>query len=98
MIQNWVSEPLIDLKGKGRDTSSTDKTADSSEVAKRDAVLRSSMVIVPAGDEAKTINCPVCKEPLKSEFQEDEEEWVWRNAVKVKDKVRFLECQFSFAR
>lgn len=31
--------------------------------------------------------CPVCKEVLKSEFQEDEEEWIWRNAVRVGDKV-----------
>ena len=47
---------------------------------------------MPPGDEAKPISCPICKEPLKSEFLEDDEEWVWRNAVKREDKVRFDFC------
>lgn len=88
-FKDWVSEPLIDIKGKGRESSGT-KTSDvslSGEAGKRDATLRASIVVVPPGDEAKTISCPVCKEVLKSEFQEDEEEWVWRNAVQIKDKV-----------
>ena len=42
---------------------------------------------MPPGDEAKPISCPICKEPLKSEFLEDDEEWVWRNAVKRDEKV-----------
>ena len=46
-------------------------------------------MVVPPGDEVKNISCPVCKESLKSEFLEDDEEWVWRNAVLVKDKVMF---------
>ena len=98
LFKDWVSEPLIDIKGKGRETSDT-KTSDvslSGEAGKRDAALRASVVVVPPGDEAKTISCPVCKEVLKSEFQEDEEEWVWRNAVQIKDKVpwslEFLLC------
>ena len=57
------------------------------EASKREAELRASVVIVPTGDEAKLINCPVCKETLKSEFQDDDEEWVWKNAIQVKDKV-----------
>ena len=44
-------------------------------------------VVVPPGDEAKPISCPICKETLKSEFMEDDEEWVWRNAVKKDDRV-----------
>ena len=47
-------------------------------------------VVVPPGDEAKPISCPICKETLKSEFMEDDEEWVWRNAVKKDDRVRFV--------
>ena len=44
-------------------------------------------VVVPPGDEAKAISCPICKEQLKSEFLEDDEEWVWRNAIKKDDRV-----------
>ena len=91
MKKDWLSEPVVDLKGKGRETTvNNDKVTDahvSTETIKRNDTLRASVVVVPPGDEAKTIHCPVCKEPLKSEFQEDEEEWIWRNALQVKDKV-----------
>lgn len=59
------------------------------EAAEREKALRASFVVVPPGDEAKSISCPVCKETLKSEFMEEDEEWVWLNAVRVKDKVCF---------
>ena len=68
------------------------KAVAAEEAAKRDAELRAMFVVVPPGDEAKPISCPICKEPLKSEFMEDDEEWVWRNAVKREDKVRFDFC------
>ncbi len=58
------------------------------EAAKHDAELGAMFVVVPPGDEAKSIACPICKETPKSEFLEDEEEWVWRKAVKKYDRVR----------
>jgi pre-mRNA cleavage complex 2 protein Pcf11 len=63
------------------------KAAAAAEAAKREAELRAQYVVVPAGDEAKPISCPICKETLKSEFLEDEEEWVWKNAVKKDERV-----------
>ena len=51
--------------------------------------LRAQFVVVPPGDEAKSISCPICKENMKSEFMEDDEEWVWRNAVMKDDKVSY---------
>lgn len=50
--------------------------------------LKSQYVPVPPGDEAKHLSCPICKEMLQVEFLEDEEEWVWRNAIKKDDRVR----------
>jgi pre-mRNA cleavage complex 2 protein Pcf11 len=47
------------------------------EAAKRDSELRALYVVVLPGDEAKPISCPICKEMLKSEFLEDDEDWVW---------------------
>jgi hypothetical protein len=64
------------------------KAAAAAEVLKRDAELRALFVVVPPGDEAKPISCPICKESLKSEFLEDDEEWVWKNAIMKDDKVR----------
>ena len=43
--------------------------------------------MVPPGDEAKPISCPICKETIKSEFLEDDEDWVWKNAIKKDDRV-----------
>jgi len=63
--------------------------AAAAEVAKRDAELRAQYVVVPPGDEAKAISCPICKETLKSEFLEDDEDWVWKNAVMKDDRVRY---------
>ena len=68
----------------------TGKAVAAEEAAKREADLRAMFVVVPAGDEAKAISCPICKEPLKSEFLEDDEDWVWRNAIKKDDRVREL--------
>jgi pre-mRNA cleavage complex 2 protein Pcf11 len=63
------------------------KAVAAAEAAQRVAELRSQFVVVPPGDEAKSISCPICKETMKSEFLEDDEEWVWRNAVKRDDRV-----------
>ena len=79
-----------DVKGKGRadGRSTSSRAAAAQEAAQREAELRAMFVVVPPGDEAKAISCPICKEPLKSEFLEDDEDWVWRNAIKKDDRVR----------
>lgn len=79
------------MKGKGRvdgPRSTNNKATFAVEAAQRDAELRAQFVVVPPGDEAKPISCPICKETLKTEFLEDDEEWVWKNAVRKDDKVR----------
>lgn len=77
------------MKGKGRaDLAPTSAKAIAAAAVERDASLRQMYVVVPPGDESKTIKCPICKEQLKTEFMEDDEEWVWRNAIMVKGKVR----------
>ncbi len=47
--------------------------------------------IPSTGGESK---CEVCQEPLEKYFDEDEEIWMIRDAVKVGDKVRtlFFQC------
>ena len=39
------------------------------------------------GEESKVVKCPICKEQLDTQFLEDDEEWVWRNAITVMGKV-----------
>ena len=51
--------------------------------------LAKKWVVVPAEDKAGggKRRCPICKEEFVDEFVQDEEEWVWRNCVKVKNSV-----------
>jgi hypothetical protein len=74
---------------------SNPKAEAAAEQAKKEAELRAQFVVVPAGDEATPISCPICKESLKPEFLEDDEEWVWKNAVRKDDKVCFILCAMN---
>ncbi|TFK55983.1 hypothetical protein OE88DRAFT_1652537 [Heliocybe sulcata] len=91
-VEDWIHE-ISDSKGKGRaDRRLTAKETAAAAAKEEEAVLRASHVVVPPGDEAKPISCPICKETLPSEFLEDEEEWVWKNAVKKDDRIYHATC------
>ncbi|GAB1519691.1 mRNA 3' end processing factor [Rhizoctonia solani] len=66
--------------------------AQAAAAEERLAKLRESYVVVPPGEEAKPALCPICKESIKSEYLEDDEEWVWRNAVNVKGQIYHATC------
>jgi pre-mRNA cleavage complex 2 protein Pcf11 len=85
--QDWLLDSSTARKGKGRADGPNGRIAIVEDREKRLAELRAQFVVVPAGDEAKQIACPVCKELLKAEFNEDEEEWIWRNATRVDERV-----------
>lgn len=84
-----MNDVAVDAKGKRRADGSSAKEAAAAAAAEHEAKLRESYVVVPAGDEAKSIQCPICKEILKSEFLEDDEDWVWMNAVRIQGRVSF---------
>ncbi|KAJ7180206.1 hypothetical protein C8R43DRAFT_972196 [Mycena crocata] len=99
-VEDWVHDLSLDVKGKGREDGVRPlnaKAAAAAEVAKRDADLRAQYVVVPPGEEAKPVACPICKEPFKSEFLEDDEDWVWRNAVLKDDRVFHATCHAEAA-
>ena len=64
-----------------------------SEKAKAEAAiqlrkeLEARVVVVPPGSEGKSATCRICMEDIPIEFDEDEEQWVWRNAVIQGEKV-----------
>jgi len=68
------------------------KAVATAESTKRDAELHARFVVVPPGDEAKHVTCPICKEVFKSEFNEDDEEWIWKNALRFDDKIYHATC------
>ncbi|GJJ07434.1 hypothetical protein Clacol_001636 [Clathrus columnatus] len=85
--KDWIQEVIGDSKGKNRMEDSPTAIA-----AAQEAKLRESYVIVPPGDEAKSVQCPVCKETLKSEFLEEDEDWAWKNAVRVQGRIYHATC------
>jgi len=94
-VEDWMHDVSVDAKGKGRIDGHRPlnaKAAAAAEITKRDAELRALYVVVPAGDEAKPISCPICKETIKSEFLEDDEDWVWKNAIKKDDRIYHATC------
>ena len=70
------------------------KAAAAAVIIKRDAELRAVYVVVLSGDEAKPVSCLICKETIKSEFLEDDEDWVWKNAVQKDDRVCSLHLSY----
>lgn len=91
-FEDWTRAGTADVKGKGRLDGPRSSAKKAVDVAQRDAELRAQFVVVPPGDEAKSISCPICKETMKAEFLEDDEEWVWRNAVKRDDRIYHATC------
>ncbi|VDB85436.1 unnamed protein product [Peniophora sp. CBMAI 1063] len=97
--RNWfitADDWLCNASGKGKGRAdgrrlNKQETA-AAEQASRLRELRAKTVLVPPGDEAKPIACPVCKEILKAEFNEDDEEWVWRNATAVDGRIFHATC------
>ena len=36
--------------------------------------------------------CPICKEKFDSEYDEEKEDWVWKNAIKVGGRIYHASC------
>ncbi|KAJ9093538.1 hypothetical protein QFC21_006379 [Naganishia friedmannii] len=54
--------------------------------------LRKKWVTMPPNPAGKK-QCPICKEEFVDEFVQDEEEWIWRNCVKVKNSYYHATCR-----
>lgn len=91
-IKDWTSDSSSALKGKGRADAKLSAEAEAEE-----AKLRASYVVVPPGDEAKSVQCPICKETLKCEFLEDDEDWAWKNAIRFQGRIYHATCHAETA-
>jgi pre-mRNA cleavage complex 2 protein Pcf11 len=93
--EDWIRDSPYSSGDKDAGLSSRSsnvKAVATAESAKRDTELRARFVVVPPGDEAKHVTCPICKEVFKSEFNDDDEEWIWKNALKIDDKIYHATC------
>ncbi|CED85259.1 mRNA cleavage and polyadenylation factor I/II complex, subunit Pcf11 [Phaffia rhodozyma] len=58
----------------------------------RQALLK-KFVVQPSNPEVASRPCPICKEAFKGEFSEDEEEWLWFNAVEEDGVIFHATCR-----
>ncbi|KAJ7904620.1 hypothetical protein B0H14DRAFT_2663686 [Mycena olivaceomarginata] len=82
-VDDWVHDVSVDVKGKGR--------------AEGVRPINAKAAAAAEGEEAKPVACPICKESFKSEWVEDVEDWVWRNAVLKDDRVYHATCHAEAA-
>lgn len=83
ILQEWI-------KNKEEDTSIIPTTQTTSQV--KDSTPQPDATIpAPTGALADQ-PCPICKEKFDSEWDEDTEDWVWKNAIKVGGKIYHASC------
>lgn len=82
--ENWMPE----CKSKAQN----EKERAVAAAQEKERRLKDAFVVIPLGDEAKTVTCPICKETLSSEFFYEEEEWVYKNAVDANGKIYHSTC------
>ena len=51
--------------------------------------LEAKFIVVPSGEEGKELRCGICMEKINLEFMEEDGDgdWVWKNAVRIDNKV-----------
>ncbi|KAN0061413.1 mRNA 3' end processing factor [Thecaphora frezii] len=54
-----------------------------------------TFVAAPTDPELSAKPCPICKESFKSQWSEDEEEWIWLNAIEVDGVYYHASCHYS---
>lgn len=90
---HWVRSGFDDS------VSAATRNADDHDDPAQDLALRAkiekSYVLVPRDADVAAQPCRICKEPFQSEWSEDEEEWVWRNAVLVDQVYYHASCFHS---
>lgn len=82
MSQEWI-------KNREEDTSVI-HTAQASQV-KESTPQPDATIQAPTGALADQ-PCPICKEKFNSEWDEEKEDWVWRNAIRVGGKIYHASC------
>lgn len=54
--------------------------------------LQKKYVLVPGDKHLASLPCPICKEKFISVWNDDVEDWVWTNAVEVKNRIFHATC------
>ena len=98
LSQDWIKDPSISPdsflpSSNTHNPSSSNGPASSAgggqsglTPAARQALTK-KFIVQPADT---SLSCPICKEGFKAEYSDDEEEWIWKNAVEEEGIVSGL--------
>ncbi|KAM0753001.1 hypothetical protein T439DRAFT_311676 [Meredithblackwellia eburnea MCA 4105] len=87
---DWLTSDTIDLSYANADASTSTRKADPGVLDRAELLKRK--VIAPTDPSKLNTPCPVCKERFKSEWSEDDEEWVFYNCVEVEGVLFHATC------
>lgn len=80
--------------GGGASASSANKGLSVQQEAELKAAT-DAWVVAPTDAGQVNAPCPICKEKFQSEWSEEEEEWIWKNARKVENTYYHGSCYYS---
>ncbi|TIB68783.1 hypothetical protein E3P77_00912 [Wallemia ichthyophaga] len=92
VLRDWMNDVADDSLASQRGPMASHEDSEHAQEMEYRKKLESSTVPVPidASDAAQL--CPICKEKFKSEFSEEDEEWVWVNAIQDGDVIYHATC------
>ncbi|WFD21937.1 hypothetical protein MEQU1_000597 [Malassezia equina] len=94
-IPRWIRSGFDDdMHEATKDADAFDLDEPAQERALREKVA-SSYVSVPLDADVAARPCRICQEKFQSEWSEDVEEWIWRNAVLVDGLYYHASCYYS---
>ncbi|KAK6910080.1 hypothetical protein I203_104109 [Kwoniella mangroviensis CBS 8507] len=80
------TNPMLNSPGKSASTTMTIS-------AERLQQLREKWIKVPSSNAKANSVCPVCKESFVKEWSQDEEEWIWKNALNINGTIYHATCR-----
>ncbi|WWC94197.1 hypothetical protein V866_001037 [Kwoniella sp. B9012] len=80
------TNPILNSPGKSASTTMTIS-------AERLQQLREKWIKVPSSTAKANSVCPVCKESFVKEWSQDEEEWIWKNALNINGTIYHATCR-----
>ena len=93
-VKQWVRDGFDDVAEQA-----TQEDKEASGDAKKEHVMMEkynhTTVVVPMDSTVASLPCPICKEKFQSEWSEDDEEWIWRNAVEIDGIYYHASCFYS---
>lgn len=106
LSRSWLEKAFDWIRGGADDPSASaaggsggsSSSANKGLSVQQEAELKAASevwVAAPADASLANAPCAICKEKFQSEWSEDEEEWIWKNARKVEGSYYHGSCYYS---